>query len=92
MVFGGLVFFAKKRKAGEGGSLDIKKIKHTILKKDDLLNDKITALADNSILLNEEFKSLESVVKENVDDTMVEAKHENNRAHNRYKDIGTILS
>ena len=83
---GGLVFFVKKRKAGEGG------IRHTILKKDDLLNDKITALADNSSLLNEEFKSLESVVKETVDDTMVEAKHENNIAHNRYKDIGTILS
>ena len=91
-VLGGLFMFLKKRKAREGRTLDTKKIKHTILKKDDLLNDKITALADNTSLLNEEFKTLETVVKENVHDTMVEAKLENNIAHNRYKDIGTILS
>lgn len=74
-------------KTAEGGSF-ITNIEHSILKKDETLNNKISNLIDNPSSLNEEFKSLERIVAENVNDTTREAKQEDNLAHNRYKDIG----
>ena len=94
MVIAGVYFILKKRNSQEVAAQDAKWtkwIKHNILKKDDQLKDKIVPLAGNTDALNEEFKQLENLVKEDVTDSMLESKEEDNITHNRYKDIGKIV-
>ena len=95
MVIAGLYLILKRRNSQHGKRPAIKWtkwIKHNILKKNDYLKEKIVALAGNTDALNEEFKNLEKLVKEDVTDTMLESKQEDNITHNRYKDIGKIVS
>ena len=91
IVIAGLYFILKKRNSEEGAIPAVKWtkwIKHNILKKDDQLKNKIVVLAANTDELSEEFKQLENLVNEDVTDTMLESKQEDNVTHNRYKDIG----
>ena len=82
----------RRKKGIEESTFDIKKVQHTILKKDGLLNEKITALTNDTNLLIEEFKTLETIVKEHVDDQTNQTTQEEYSAHNRYKDIGMQIS
>ena len=94
MVIAGVYLILKRRNSQEVATKDAKWtkwIKHNILKKDDQLKDKIVVLAANTEALSEEFKHIENLVKEDVTDTMLESKQEDNVTHNRYKDIGKIV-
>ena len=75
-------------KSDRGASSSIRNIEHIILKKDETIIDKITALTTDTNLLLEEFRMLENVVVENIDETKREAMEDKNLSHNRYKDIG----
>ena len=88
LMVGGILFYLRRKRGIEEATFDIKKVEHSILKKDGLLNEKITALTSDTNLLIEEFKTLENIVKENVDDQTNQATQEEYSAHNRYKDIG----
>ena len=92
IVIAGVYFVLKKRNSQEVATHWTKWTKHNILKKDDQLRDKIAALTNSTDALNEEFRTLENVVKEEVTDTMLESKLEDNICYNRYKDIGKIVS
>ena len=75
-------------KADRGASSNIRNIEHIILKKDETIIDKITVLTMDTNLLVEEFRMLENVVVENIDEKKREAMEDENLSHNRYKDIG----
>ena len=75
-------------KSDRGASSSIRNIEHIILKKDETIIDKITTLTTDTNLLVEEFRMLENVVVENIDETKREAMEDENLSHNRYKDIG----
>ena len=64
---------------------------HQELKKDKTLQEEAKKLAQDEVLLKSEYTRLEEFVKENIiKDTNV-AKLEENKAHNRYLDIGLYL-
>ena len=87
-LFHALCVHVKKLfKPDRGASSTIRNIEHIILKKDETLIDKITALTMDTNLLFEEFRMLENVVDKNIDETKWEAEEDKNLSHNRYKDI-----
>ena len=61
---------------------------HIVLQKDDSLKDNAKALAENKNLLNNEFKLVENYAKANVQKKTTVGNLEENKAHNRYTDIG----
>ena len=64
---------------------------HSVLQKDDTLQDKVKELAANTELLDSEFERLGKFVKENVVKESEVAAREENKAHNRYLDIGNEM-
>ena len=64
---------------------------HKALKKDDTLLEEAKKLANNEVVLMREYSRLEEYVKENITNETTVAKLEENKAHNRYLDIGMYL-
>ena len=61
---------------------------HIVLQKDDSLKDNAKALAENKYLLNNEFKQVEDHAKANLQKKTTVGNLDENKAHNRYTDIG----
>ena len=64
---------------------------HIVLQKDDSLKDKAKELAENTSLVNDEFKRVEDHAKTYVQKTTTMGNMEINNVHNRYTDIGKGL-
>ena len=64
---------------------------HHKLTKDQTLQEKAKKMANDKVLLKSEFFRLEEFVKENIMKETTVAKLEENKAHNRYLDIGMYL-
>ena len=64
---------------------------HHELKKDKTLQEEAKKLAQDEVLLKSEYSRLEEFVKENIIKETTVAKLEENKAHNRYLDIGLYL-
>ena len=59
------------------------------LKKNENLKEKLNVLTDNVDKLYEEFRNIETLAKEEaLEETSTTALEDDNRAHNRYGDIG----
>jgi hypothetical protein len=66
-------------------------VDHIFLKKDVSLKDRLVDLAGDTAKLNDEFKQLESFVKQENVETTVESTTKVNNAHNRYNDVRKFL-
>ena len=64
---------------------------HQELKKDKTLQEEAKKLAQDEVQLKSEYSRLEEFVKENIIKETTVAKLEENKAHNRYLDIGLYL-
>ena len=64
---------------------------HHELKKDKTLQEEAKKLAQDEVQLKSEYSRLEEFVKENIIKETTVAKLEENKAHNRYLDIGLYL-
>ena len=62
--------------------------KHVVLTKDKELRANAKDLAGNKELQEAEFRSLQEYVNKNINKTKTVAKMDENRAHNRYTDVG----
>ena len=79
----------KRRNTQKGGKQKYRNgtVNHIVLKKDDSLKDRLVDLAGDTAKLNDEFKQLESFVKQEIVETTEESTKEVNTAHNRYNDV-----
>ena len=91
LVGGGIVYLKKRKSTSDEKSIPgINTPLHVLLKKDVQLKTKLDSFADDTATLTEEFKQIENIAKTAINDSMKDAKEENNIQHNRYKDIGRI--
>ena len=79
-----------KESQGRAGSWCFveEEVQHTVLTKDKELRANAKDLAGNKELQEAEFTSLQEYVNKNINKTRTVGQSEENRAHNRYKDIG----
>ena len=79
-----------KESQGRAGSWCFveEEVQHTVLTKDKELRANAKDLAGNKELQEAEFRSLQEYVNKNINKTKTVAKMDENRAHNRYTDVG----